>query len=85
MTFLPSCHDVQTELTEYGEGALPLSRRIGIWIHLRFCKVCAGFMRGLRALPGLAKIALGPQEEAPETAFKILAEVQAALLKQEDS
>jgi anti-sigma factor ChrR (cupin superfamily) len=82
MRLLPSCHDVQTELTEYADGALPLSRRIGIWVHLLFCRVCAGFRRGLTALPGLAKRVLDPPAAPPEAAAKALAEVQAALLKQ---
>jgi hypothetical protein len=79
MTLMPSCHDVQLELTEYHEGSLPVRRRVGIWIHLRFCQVCAGFLRGLRALPGLAKVALAPPEETPEAASRVFAKVQAAL------
>jgi len=82
MKFLPSCHEVQTELTEYVEGMLPLNRRIHIRIHLLFCRVCAGFLRGLRALPGVAKRSLAPPEVPPEAATRALAAVQAALLKQ---
>jgi len=81
MTFLPSCQDVQTHLTEYAEGSLPLSRRLGIWIHLRLCEACARFLRGLKALPGLAKRALAPPKETPEAAAATLAKVQAALAK----
>jgi anti-sigma factor ChrR (cupin superfamily) len=84
MTFLPSCHEVQSELTEYAEGALPLARRVTIWIHLCFCQVCAGFMRGLRALPALAKRSLAPPEATPETATRTLAEVLAVLSKPPD-
>lgn len=81
MSFLPSCREVQTELTEYAEGALPFSRRFGIWMHLILCRVCAGFLRGIRALPGLAKVLLAPPAKAPEAAAQALALVQAALLK----
>ena len=79
MKLLPTCHEVQTHLTEYAEGSLPLSRRIGIWIHLQLCKACAGFLRGLRALPGVAKRALAPPVETPAAAAKALADVQALL------
>jgi hypothetical protein len=79
MTLLPSCHEVQTQLTEYSEGALPVSSRVGIWFHLLLCRVCAGFLRGLKALPGLAKLALAAPAAAPETAAKTLAEVQSAI------
>jgi hypothetical protein len=79
MSFLPSCHEVQTELTEYMEGTLPFTRRVGIWIHLLLCRVCAGFLRGLRALPVLAKTALAVPKQTSEAATKALALVQAAL------
>ncbi len=81
MTFLPSCRDVQTHLTEYADGSLPVNRRVGIWIHLRLCQACARFLRGMKALPGLAKRALAPPEEAPGAATVALAEVQATLSK----
>jgi anti-sigma factor ChrR (cupin superfamily) len=81
MRLLPSCHEVQTDLTEYAEGALPLSRKIGIWIHLLLCRVCAGFLRGLEALPGMAKLSLAPPAVVPDEAAKALAEVQALLRK----
>jgi hypothetical protein len=79
MRFLPSCHEVQAQLTDYVEGSLPLGRRVRIWLHLRICRVCAGFLRGLRALPGLARRALAPPREAPDAASRALAEVQARL------
>jgi anti-sigma factor ChrR (cupin superfamily) len=76
---MPSCHEVQSELTEYVEGTLPFTRRAGIWLHLLLCRVCAGFLRGLRALPGVAKASLTPPPEAPEAATRALAQVQAAI------
>lgn len=81
MRLLPSCHEVQTNLTEYAEGALPFHQRIGIWVHLLFCRVCAGFLRGLKALPGVAKKSLAPPEHAPDAAIQALAQVQSALRK----
>lgn len=56
-----------------------MTRRIGIWMHLLFCRVCAGFQRGLKALPGVAKQSLAPPQEAPDPAAKALSEVMAAL------
>ncbi len=81
MKLLPSCHDVQTDLTEYAEGTLPVSRRLGIRLHLWMCWVCAAFARGLEALPGIAKTALAPPPEAPGAATDALAQVQLALRK----
>ncbi len=81
MMHLPTCREVQTELTEYAEGTLPPARRLGIWIHLLLCRVCAGVLRGLRALPRVAKASLAPPAEAPEAAAEALARVQATLRK----
>lgn len=81
MRFLPSCRQVQADLTEYLEGALPLRRRFGIWLHLLFCRVCSAFLRGLKALPNLAKTSLAPPEHAPDAATQALAQVQATLRK----
>jgi len=83
MSFMPSCREVQTELTEYTEGALPFSRRVGIWIHLLFCRVCAGFLRGLKALPKVARTSLASAQEAPELALKVFSDVMLALRKPE--
>jgi hypothetical protein len=81
MSIMPSCHEVQTHLTDFTEGALPLRRRLGFWVHLLFCRVCAGFLRGLKALPGVAKASLAPPPKPPAAAEQALAEVQAKLRK----
>ncbi|HJW71269.1 MAG TPA: hypothetical protein VJ486_00315 [Geothrix sp.] len=81
MNLLPSCHEVQTHLTEFSEGALPLGQRLGFRVHLLFCRVCAGVLRGLKALPKVARTALAPPPEPPEAAEQALAEVQAKLRK----
>ena len=77
----PSCQDVQTHLTEYTENTLPFRQRLGMWIHLLLCHVCAGMLHGLQALPGIAKRSLAPAKEAPDAALKAFANVQAALRK----
>lgn len=81
MKLMPSCREVQTQLTEYAEGALPWSERLGIGFHLLLCGVCADFLRGLRALSGLAKRSLAPPSDAPEVARQALAEVLNRLRK----
>jgi len=81
MRLLPSCHDVQTHLTDYTEGVLPFRQRVGMWVHLLLCRVCAGLLRGIQALPDIAKRSLAPEKEAPDAALKALANVQTALRK----
>ena len=82
MKILPSCHDVQMDLTEYMEGTLPFPKKIGIWVHLRYCRVCSGFLRGLHSLTGLGKMLLATPTQAPESAEKLLAHLQEAIRKQ---
>ena len=81
MKLMPSCHEVQTQLTEYAEGALPFGARLGIWFHLLLCRVCAAFQRGLAALPGVSKRALAPPQQAPGAANQALEQVLAGLRK----
>ena len=81
MKLLPSCHDVQTHLTDYTEGALPLPQRLGIWVHLLMCRVCAAFLRGLETLPGMAKTSLAPPLEPSREVLDVLAQVQALIRK----
>ncbi|MBL0312129.1 MAG: zf-HC2 domain-containing protein [Holophagaceae bacterium] len=68
MNLMPSCKDVRENLTEYMEGKLPLSRRMGIRIHLMMCKVCDGLLHTLQTLPTFAKEVLRAPAEAPAEA-----------------
>lgn len=81
MKLMPSCHEVQAQLTEYAEGTLPPTQRLGVWLHLLLCRVCAAFLRGLLALPGLSRRALAPPPEAPAAADRALDEVLSRLRK----
>jgi anti-sigma factor ChrR (cupin superfamily) len=61
MLLMPPCSEVQANLTEYLEGALPWHRRLGIRVHLMLCHACSSLRNALAALPGFGKRAL----EAP--------------------
>ena len=81
MRLLPSCKEVQTLATEYREGALPFSQRLRIRIHLLFCWACRAFLRGLAALPRIARLATRPEPAAPEAAKVALAAALEAIRK----
>jgi hypothetical protein len=72
MSFIPSCPEVQQNLTEYLEGALPWRRRLGIWLHLLHCHVCDALRKALLALPALSKQILDTPKEAPREANEAL-------------
>ena len=73
MSLFPTCREVQTLATEYREGTLPLSRKLGIRLHLLLCWACRAFLRGLKALPALSRRALAPEPEPPPAALDALA------------
>ena len=72
MKLLPSCREVRDRLTDYSEGTLTLRERASIWFHLLICSACAAFYPGLRALPGVARLLLGPDQLPPAEAAQAL-------------
>lgn len=72
MSFIPTCPEVQENLTEYLEGTLPLRKRLGIWLHLLHCRVCDALRKALLALPALGRQALEAPSEAPPEANEAL-------------
>lgn len=68
MKLLPTCREVQTLATEYQEGTLPFTQRLGIRLHLHLCWACRAFLRGLKALPGLGRKVLKPEPSGPPQA-----------------
>jgi anti-sigma factor ChrR (cupin superfamily) len=73
MKLMLSCRETRERLTEYAEGALPVRERIRVWMHLLICSACAAFFRGLRAVPGVARFLLAPEDPAPDEAARALA------------
>jgi anti-sigma factor ChrR (cupin superfamily) len=69
---LPSCREVRERLTDYAEGSLTLRERASMWVHLLVCSACTAFYHGLRALPGVARLLLPPEDPAPAEAARAL-------------
>ncbi len=44
------CREVSRLVSESMEHELPLRQRLGVWMHLAMCRLCAGFARQLRLL-----------------------------------
>jgi len=72
MNLFASCREVRERLTEYQEGTLSRHDRVAVWLHLVICTACEAFYRGLRALPGVARLLLGPEEPPPAEAGQAL-------------
>jgi putative transcriptional regulator len=52
---LLSCEHATERMTDHLEGALPWPKRLAMWGHLMLCDGCRAFLRGLRAVPSLAR------------------------------
>ena len=61
-----SCEHATERMTDHLEGALPWPQRLAMWGHLILCRACRAVLRGLRAVPLLAREAF--QEPPPESA-----------------
>jgi hypothetical protein len=72
MKLMITCREARERLTEYTEGSLPWRARLQLRLHLLICGACSAFYRGLRALPGVARILLGPGPETPDEALRAL-------------
>lgn len=79
MSFMPSCREVREQLTEYHEGALPWSARLGMALHLFLCRACDDFRKNLLRLPRLSKALLEAQPGTPEEAKQSLEKVLRSL------
>jgi hypothetical protein len=72
MKLLPTCREVRERLTDYSEGSLSLRERASLRMHLLLCTACSTFYRGLRALPGVARFLLKPEQPPPAEATQAL-------------
>ena len=72
MKLMPSCREVRERLTDYSEGALTARERASLWLHLLLCSACTAFYRGLRAVPGVARLLLPPEAPPPPEAAEAL-------------
>lgn len=50
-----SCEHATARMTDHLEGALPWPKRLAMWGHLALCAGCRAFLKGLRAVPLLAR------------------------------
>jgi len=72
MKLMPSCREVREHLTDLSEGSLRPRERASMWMHLLLCSACLAFYRGLRALPGVARLLLPPEAPPPAEAVRAL-------------
>ena len=75
MSLIPSCPEVQANLTEYLEGSLPFHKRLGIRLHLAMCRACEGLRKALLALPRLGRQLLDAPAQPPLEAERALGSV----------
>jgi anti-sigma factor RsiW len=50
-----TCQGLSENATAYMEGALPPTKRLSVWTHLRLCPACRRYLQQLRLVIGLAR------------------------------
>jgi hypothetical protein len=50
-----TCQGLSENATVYMEGALPPTKRLSVWTHLRICPACRRYLQQLRQVIGLTR------------------------------
>lgn len=74
-----SCEHATARMTDHLEGALPWPKRWAMRAHLVLCAGCRAFLKGLRAVPSLAREAFREPDAAPAVGCASLDAVLAKL------
>lgn len=77
---LLNCEHATARMTDLVEGGLPWPKHLALRTHLILCRGCRDFLRGLRAVPKLAREMLREPEAAPAVGCASLDAVLAKLV-----
>lgn len=72
---MPSCKEVSRLVSESMDKKLPIRKRFGLWMHLRMCDVCKGFVAQLKAIREAAG-KLGTADDPEESDATLSAEAR---------
>jgi len=56
---MPRCQDVVERMSEYTDGTLPWTARLGIWLHLEMCWMCRRYRDQFRLTVDLLRLLAG--------------------------
>jgi hypothetical protein len=65
-----TCKEVSTLVSMEQVDDAPLSRRMGVWLHLMMCRHCRGFRRQLLHLGRIARLIADDFEREPAPGFE---------------
>ncbi len=80
-----NCEHATDRMTEFTEGALPWPTRMALRAHLLLCRACREFLRGLRAVPHVTRVAFQEPVAAPAVGCAALDAVLTKIQKGEAS
>lgn len=60
------CKDVADGASDYIDGHLPWTRRVGVWLHLSMCALCRAYVTQLRRTVDLLHRVAGEEEPTPD-------------------
>ncbi|PHS70265.1 MAG: hypothetical protein COB23_03895 [Methylophaga sp.] len=73
------CKDIADEVNSYIDGALPLTKRVGLFFHLLLCSCCRNYLQQIRTT--ISVITVSHPKERDNTDTKALAQHLHALCK----
>ena len=64
-----TCHEISRLVSESMDRELSVRERLGLWMHLKMCKLCAGFAEDMRRIRDVIreKLAASDAPEPPPT------------------
>ena len=71
---MKTCEEFADGVTEYLEGRLPFSEKMGMWVHRAMCSSCRAYLRQIE-LVRQASSKLRPDEEPDEDQVDELAKI----------
>ncbi|PCJ32136.1 MAG: hypothetical protein COA90_03950 [Gammaproteobacteria bacterium] len=80
---MSECKDIAEEASNYIEGNLPLSKRLGLFFHLVWCKCCRNYLQQIRST--ISTISVIRPRENDNTDTDDLAKKLRALSQQDSS
>lgn len=61
------CKDVTEEASDYLDGDLPLSKRIGLFLHLLICSCCRNYLQQIRSTIKTVSVLHPKEKDATDT------------------
>ncbi|NQY26455.1 MAG: hypothetical protein HRT92_04680 [Piscirickettsiaceae bacterium] len=60
------CKDIADEVNNYIDGDLPLSKRVGLFIHLLMCSCCRNYLQQIRSTISIISVSQPKENDSTD-------------------